>query len=100
MTRKCQVRFCEGLGAKLPGATRHPYNFIPPLVGHSKPDVIWYRIRAKVDPIQTGLALREMMISRAFEVYVNGERLMASGQVSPFVPYTTNSRILRRIQIG
>jgi hypothetical protein len=74
-----------------------PYNFIPPLVGQSKPDVIWYRIRVKVDPIQTGLALREMMISRAFEVYVNGERLMASGQVSPFVPYTANSRILRRI---
>jgi hypothetical protein len=24
MTRECQVRFCEGLGVKFPGPTRHP----------------------------------------------------------------------------
>jgi len=23
MTRECQVRFCEGLGVKFPGPTRH-----------------------------------------------------------------------------
>ena len=27
MTRECQVRFCEGLGVKFPGPTRH---FLPP----------------------------------------------------------------------
>jgi len=67
------------------------------LFGKSDPEIIWYRLRVKVNPDQKGLALREFMISRAFEIYVNGERIIASGQVAPFVPYTTNSRILARI---
>jgi sigma-B regulation protein RsbU (phosphoserine phosphatase) len=67
------------------------------LVGNTYPEIIWYRLRVKVSPDQKGLALREMMISRAFEIYVNGERIIASGQVAPFVPYTMNSRILARI---
>jgi sigma-B regulation protein RsbU (phosphoserine phosphatase) len=37
------------------------------------------------------------MLARAFEVYVNGERLMTSGQFAPFRPYTYNSQILARI---
>jgi hypothetical protein len=41
--------------------------------------------------------LREWNLSRAFEIYVNGQRLMASGRVAPFVPYTSNARVLRRI---
>jgi hypothetical protein len=67
------------------------------LFGKTDPEIIWYRLRVKVNPDQKGLALREFMISRAFEIYVNGERIIASGQVAPFVPYTTNSRILARI---
>jgi hypothetical protein len=63
----------------------------------SRPGVVWYRLRVKVNPAQTGLALREYLLSSAFEVYVNGERLIASGQFAPFVPYTANARILRRI---
>src|ERR1700722_16114991 len=31
------------------------------------PEVVWYRLRVKVDPLQTGLALSEMKLSRAFE---------------------------------
>ena len=27
MTRECQVRFCEGLGVKFPGPTRHERRF-------------------------------------------------------------------------
>jgi len=42
-------------------------------------------------------SLSEMKLSRAFEIYVNGERLMASGQVAPFVPYTSDARVLARI---
>lgn len=61
------------------------------------PDVVWYRLHVKVDPSQTGLALSEVNISRAFEVYVNGERLIASGRVAPFVPYTTSARLLAPI---
>jgi sigma-B regulation protein RsbU (phosphoserine phosphatase) len=61
------------------------------------PETVWYRLRVKVDPKQTGLALRESMISRAFEIYVNGERVMAGGQIAPFVPSTMNAKILARI---
>jgi hypothetical protein len=74
-----------------------PHASITSVFGTSRPEVIWYRLRVKVDPDQTGLALREYAISHAFEIYVNGERLIVSGQVSPFVPYTLNARILKRI---
>lgn len=61
------------------------------------PDMVWYRLRIKVDPKRTGLALSESSISRAFEIYANGERLMAAGQIEPFVPSTWNARILAAI---
>lgn len=61
------------------------------------PEVLWYRLRLKVDPTQTGLALSEIKLSRAFEIYVNGERLMTSGRVAPFAPYTSDARVLARI---
>jgi hypothetical protein len=73
------------------------HSSITTLFPHSQPDVIWYRLRVKVSPDQTGLAVREYSISRAFEIYVNGERLIASGQFAPFVPYTLTARILKRI---
>ena len=62
-----------------------------------KPEVIWYRLHVKVDASQTGLALKEQSIGRAFEVYVNGERLIGVGHVSPYRPHTVGARILRRI---
>ncbi|MGA2649487.1 MAG: PP2C family protein-serine/threonine phosphatase [Terracidiphilus sp.] len=74
-----------------------PHKPITTLFPHSHPEVIWYRLRVKVSPNQTGLALRERDISSAFEVYVNGERLIASGQIAPHVPYTSSSRILKGI---
>ena len=61
------------------------------------PDVIWYRLKVKVNPDQTGLGLKEQSISKAFEVYVNGERLMAAGSITPFVPYTLNAWTLKSI---
>jgi phosphoserine phosphatase RsbU/P len=74
-----------------------PHGSINSLFQRTRPEVVWYRLRVKVVPSQTGLALRELSISRAFEIYVNGERLMGSGQIAPFVPYTEAARILRRI---
>lgn len=62
-----------------------------------QPDVLWYRLHVKTDPTETGLALSETKISRAFEIYVNGERVIASGNVAPFVPYTVDARLLGRI---
>lgn len=71
-----------------------PLNAVFP---HSHPEIVWYRLRVKVNPAQAGLALSETMISRAFEIYVNGERLMAVGQVQPYVPYTLFARVLARV---
>ena len=61
------------------------------------PQIVWYRLRLQVDPAQTGIALREEKVARAFEVYVNGERVMSSGQFSPFRPYTYDARMLAPI---
>ncbi len=63
----------------------------------SHPDVMWYRLHVKVVPAETGLALAEWNTSSAFDIFVNGERLFHSGEVAPFVPYTQNGRLVKRI---
>lgn len=63
----------------------------------ARPNVLWYRLHVKVASNQTGLALEEFNLSSAFEVYVNGEKLFANGQIAPFRPYTFGARILKRI---
>jgi sigma-B regulation protein RsbU (phosphoserine phosphatase) len=62
-----------------------------------RPSVIWYRLHVNVGPEAKGLALSEIDISQAFEIYVNGERLIAVGQVSPWIAYTSGARVLARI---
>ena len=57
------------------------------------PSLIWYRLHVRVDPTDTGLALDETNISMAFEIYVNGERLMSLGQISPWRAYTPGARV-------
>jgi phosphoserine phosphatase RsbU/P len=64
---------------------------------HYRPNVVWHRIHIKVDPGETQLALQTYAISRAFEVYVNGEKLMGSGQVEPYVPYTFYASHIERV---
>jgi len=59
--------------------------------------VIWHRLHLKVAPTDTGLALQAYFFSRAFEVFVNGQKLMELGQVEPFVPYTRGARMIVRI---
>lgn len=61
------------------------------------PEIVWYRLHVKTAPSQTGLALSEFNLSSAFEVYVNGEKLISSGQVAPFRPYTFDAYLIRRI---
>ncbi|MGB7984714.1 MAG: SpoIIE family protein phosphatase [Terracidiphilus sp.] len=63
----------------------------------SHPEVVWYRLHVKVLPSQTGLALAEWNIASAFEVYVNGQRLMQCGRVVPFAAYTYSARLLEPI---
>lgn len=74
-----------------------PSTSITSLFPHNRPTVIWYRLRVKVSSTQSGLALRAWNLSRAFEIYVNGERLIASGQVLPYKPYTVSARLLAQI---
>lgn len=64
---------------------------------NSRPKVIWYRLHVKVEPNQTGLGLEEWNLTSAFEIYVNGQRLLKSGSVDPYVPYTLGARLLARI---
>ncbi len=63
----------------------------------ARPEVVWYRLHVKVAPNQTGLALSEWTLSSAFEIYVNGQKLLQAGQVAPYKPYTFSARLLRRI---
>ena len=74
-----------------------PYSSLIRIFGQQRPEVVWYRLHIKVDPAETGLALDEWNLARAFEVYGNGERLIATGQVVPYRRYTFGARILRRI---
>jgi stage II sporulation SpoE-like protein len=64
---------------------------------YNHPNVVWRRLHVKVSPADHGLALQAYLISRAFEVYVNGQKLMESGQVEPYVPYTRSARMIVRI---
>jgi len=67
------------------------------LLLNSQPEILWYRMHVKVDPHDKDLALEEWNIASAFEVYVNGRRIITSGQVAPFVAYTYAARLLKRI---
>jgi hypothetical protein len=63
----------------------------------SIPKVVWQRIHIKVNPAETGLAMEAFGLSQAYEVYVNGQRLIQSGSVNPFVRYTEDARIVAPI---
>jgi hypothetical protein len=67
------------------------------LFPHSHPEIVWYRLRVKVAPAQAGLALKEVNISSAFEVYSGGVLLMKLGQVKPFDAYTALTPLVNRI---
>jgi hypothetical protein len=55
--------------------------------------VLWRRLRIKVSPQQhPELGLQTYSLSRAYEIYVNGQKLIQSGQVEPFVAYTRTAR--------
>jgi hypothetical protein len=66
-------------------------------VSQARPQVVWYRLHVKVAPNDAGLALAAWNLSSAFEIYVNGKRLFEDGKVAPFVPYTFDAHLIRRI---
>lgn len=59
-----------------------------------RPSILWYRLHVKVDPGMSGLALSEINIAQAFEIYVNGEQLLKVGNIDPFHRYTSQARVL------
>ena len=59
--------------------------------------IVWRRIHIKVDPNQKQLALQAYSIARAFEVYVNGQKLIESGQVEPYVAAMRSARLIVQI---
>ncbi|MGD0348261.1 MAG: PP2C family protein-serine/threonine phosphatase [Terracidiphilus sp.] len=61
------------------------------------PSVIWYRLHVKTAANEAGLSLEEYNLSSAFEIYVNGEKLFATGSVSPYHPYGYAARIVKPI---
>lgn len=74
-----------------------PNHSLKELFPTQQPNVMWYRLHVKVAPNQMGLALEEYNLSSAFEIYVNGEKLFATGQVSPYRPSTFAARLIRPI---
>ncbi len=71
-------------------ANTRPTGYFP----QNEQAIIWRRLRIRVNPGETHLAMQAYYISRAFEVYVNGLKLLESGQVEPFVPYTRAARLI------
>lgn len=70
-----------------------PSTSIKAIYGKTSPRIVWYRLRVKVDPRQADLALDESYLSHAFEIFVNGERLISSGSVKPNIPFSTMAHI-------
>ena len=67
------------------------------LFGNAHPEVVWYRLHVKVAPTQSGLALQEWSIARAYEIYVNGQLLMHAGHIKPFSSFTILARLVQPI---
>jgi sigma-B regulation protein RsbU (phosphoserine phosphatase) len=72
-------------------------NSLRDVLPNANPGIVWYRLHLKVLPSQRGLALQEWYLASAFEIYANGVRLMKNGQVSPYIPYTFDARLLAPI---
>jgi phosphoserine phosphatase RsbU/P len=62
-----------------------------------RPEIVWYRLHVKVAPNETGLALGEFYLDSAFEIYINGQKFMTTGTVSPFKPSTFDAYLIKRI---
>lgn len=74
-----------------------PHNSLKTLFPDSRPQIVWYRLHVKVSPGQTDMTLAELSLCSAFEIYVNGRKIVQSGQVQPFHPATTDAILIRPI---
>jgi sigma-B regulation protein RsbU (phosphoserine phosphatase) len=78
----------------LPADDKRPIHEILP---HGQPEIVWQRIHVKVSPSQTELRIETWDVSHAFELYVNGQKLLESGHFNPLVSYTKEARLVARI---
>jgi hypothetical protein len=78
----------------LPFDDKRPIHNILP---RSQPEVVWQRIHVKVSPDETELAVEAFSVAQAFELFVNGQKLLESGRVAPLVRYTEDARLVARI---
>jgi hypothetical protein len=62
-----------------------------------EPPIVWYRLHVKIAPEQSGMALETYRFSTAYEVYVNGQKLVTEGRVTPYAPYTEEAPVLASI---
>lgn len=74
-----------------------PSKSVKSYLSNARPPVVWYRLHVKVAPNQTRLGLEEWNLSSAFDIYVNGQKLLNAGRVAPFVPSTFSARLLAGI---
>jgi hypothetical protein len=74
-----------------------PHKSLRLYLGEQMPNVVWYRLHVKVAPGATGLGLAEYRLAGAFEIYVNGRRVMKVGEVSPFKPSIVMAHLLTPI---
>lgn len=74
-----------------------PNTSIKTLFPKGRQPIVWYRLHVRVAPDETGLALEEWNLSSAFEIYVNGQKLISVGRVAPFVPSTFDAHLFKRI---
>jgi hypothetical protein len=61
---------------------------------NNRQPILWRRIHVNVAPGEKHLALQAYLVSRAFEVYVNGQKIIQSGGVDPFIAYTRSARLI------
>jgi hypothetical protein len=59
-----------------------------------RPKIVWQRVHVKVNPARTGMGLEASGVSQAYEIYVDGQKVIESGRVDPFNRYTENARIV------
>jgi len=74
-----------------------PHTDLRNVLKNDRPDVVWYRLHVKVDPGQTGLALEEYALARAYQIFVNGHLLMQAGSVQPFRAYSIGAHLVEPI---
>ena len=67
-------------------------------IPNKQPEIVWQRIHVKVSPDDAGLGIESRDVARAFEIYVNGQKLLGAGQIFPLTSVTLGARRVARIQ--